>query len=472
MLSRRLQRRGYRVEVAADGLQALEVVGGGGIDLVLLDIMMPGIDGFEVLRRLRQTHSASELPIIMQTAKAQSDDIVRSSEAGANDHVVKPLNFRIVAAKVEALLKMKDSSKPSLPSAAPTEIRPGATIEGKYELIDLIGSGTFGAVYRARHIGLSREVAIKFLQPSVTASEESRRRFRQEGVTACLIDHPNAVAVSDYGITADGVGFLVMELLSGFSVLHELRQTTFLSPRRAGEILEPVCAVLGEAHGTGLVHRDIKPENIFLHQGRRGETVKVLDFGIAKWVGENVTQENLTAEGWVLGTPAYMAPERLESQGYDGRADVYSLGVMLFEMLTGQRPFQTSNNDPMAMIMLHVREQAPSLRSVRAEVPEALEAVVAWALAKNPLERPSAEELAAAYRQALQRIEAPETGPAPQPPGVDEPGLLELELDKGLPEIDTSAPTVPFDSKGQPGLPPPEKSWLSGLLDRLKGFWS
>ena len=408
MLSRRLKRKGYRVKVAEDGEQALAIVARETVDLVLLDIMMPGIDGVEVLKILRRDHPQTQLPVIMATAKADSKDVVAALELGANDYVTKPLDFAVVQARIQKELRTKQAAtapKSGEPTAA--EIEPGVVLAAKYRLEERIGTGTFGAVYRAIHIELDRRVAVKILQPSVTANKESLTRFRQEGIAACRVSHPAAVAVSDFGVTETGVAYLVMELLEGSPLVHELTRDGSLAPRRCLEIIEPVCDVLAEAHEAGLVHRDIKPENIFLHRSPRGEEVKVCDFGIAKLVGESVTAENLTAEGWVLGTPAYMAPERIQPHELDGKADVYSLGVMLFEMLAGQRPFLAMNRDPMAMIMMHVNTPAPTLGSVAPQTPPELEAVVANAIRKDPAERCDARELATALREAVERIEQP-----------------------------------------------------------------
>jgi len=409
MLSRRLERKGYQVRVAEDGEKALVIVEKETIDLVLLDIMMPGIDGVEVLKILRRKHSQVQLPVIMATAKADSEAMIEALDNGANDYIIKPLNFKVVLARVQTHLRTKGAS-PAPRSGEPTiaELGPGVVLAGKYRLQDPIGAGTFGAVHRAVHVDLDHQVAVKILQPSITANDEALKRFRLEGVAACKVRHPNAVAVSDFGVTDTGVAYLVMELLEGTSLENEIHDQGRLSPRRCLEILEPVCNVLVDAHDAGLVHRDIKPGNIFLHRSSHGEQVKVLDFGIAKLVGEAVTQENLTAEGWVLGTPAYMAPERISSTELTDRADVYSLGIMLFEMLTGKQPFTAANRDPMSMIMMHVNNAAPTLRSVAPELPEVLEDVVARAVCKDPAERTGARQLAASLRHAVEQIqEAP-----------------------------------------------------------------
>ncbi len=462
MLSRRLARKGFGVEVAEDGEKALEIVAREAIDLVLLDIMMPGIDGVEVLKILRRNHTQTQLPVIMATAKADSRDMIEALELGANDYVIKPLEFPVVLARVQKELRTKEAATAPV-SGEPTtaEIEPGVVLASKYRLEKLIGKGTFGAVYRAVHVDLESPVAVKILLPSVTANEESLARFRQEGIAACRVKHPAAVAVSDFGVTATGVAFLVMELLEGAPLVDELSRYRKLGPRRCLEIVEPVCDVLAEAHDAGLVHRDIKPENVFLHRTARGEEVKVCDFGIAKLVGESVTEQNLTAEGWVLGTPAYMAPERISTRELDGKADVYSLGVMLFEMLTGKRPFLAVNRDPMAMIMMHVNNPAPTLGSVDPQAPEPLEEVVAAAMCKDPAERPGARDLAAALRRAVERIDGPVPAagtPAPAPAGtaVDAPVPAPASIDR-------QASTLALEADAERG------GFFGRLWKRLRG---
>lgn len=435
MLSRRLGRRGFRVLAAEGGERALEIVDAEPVDLVLLDIMMPGMDGIEVLRRLRARWNQSELPVIMQTAKSDSQDMVDALDLGANDYVTKPLDFPVVLARVQSQLRARTQAaathKPAEPGVA--DLGPGAVIAGKYQLDALIGEGTFGAVYRGQHLELGVEVAIKVLQKSVTATQESAERFRREGVSAYRVRHPNAVAVSDFGVTESGVAYLVMELLEGVSLDEEVQRRGALSPRRANQILQPICSVLAEAHAAGIVHRDIKAENVFLHRTPRGEVVKVLDFGISKLAGDNLSRANLTADGFVLGTPAYMAPERLLDEPYDGRSDVYSVGILLFYMLTGHLPFVSESGDPVSLIMKHLKERLPPMRSFNPEVPESLERIVVRATQKSSRRRPDAAGLAREVAAAVARLprlgprrQAPVSRPffAPTPPPAATPGVL------------------------------------------------
>ena len=457
IMARQLRRLGYDVITAEDGERALRIVEAEEVDLIILDIMMPGIDGVEVLRRLRQKYSPAELPIVMATAKTDTQDIVQTAKLGANDHVGKPLDFDVIGAKVQALLELKAAAATTQESdREPTlgELEPGVTLAGKYRLVEKIGSGTFGAVYKALHQDLDHQIAIKILQPSVTATDVSVKRFRQEGVAACRVRHPNAVTIFDSGVTSGRVAFLAMELLEGRDLTEELKATGGrLSPVRANQILQPVCAVLAEAHSQGLVHRDIKPENVFLHRTAREEVVKVLDFGIAKLVGEATIQENLTAEGWILGTPAYIAPERLANNSYDGRSDVYSLGVMMFEMLTGRRPFRTLNNDPMSLISQQISKQPPSLRSIHPDLPRELETPIVRAMAKDPERRPDAKAFARAFDRAVE--EATRTAPI----SVESPPAAAID-------DDTPTAAIPDRSGGTMSVQPERKGAEPGLLRR------
>ena len=409
LIQRRLERAGYTVICAENGMEGLEKVQSEGIDLVILDIMMPGLTGIDVLRILRQTRTSADLPIIMATAKDQSEDVVEALDHGANDYVTKPLDFPVVLARVHSQLRSKKDRKATpAPRSATSrhDIRPGAILVEKYRLEEELGSGNFGKVFRAVHMGFGQHVAVKVLQASVDDSAESIARFQQEGSSAFRLQHPNAVSVLDFHATEEGLAFLVMELLDGRSLEKELKEHRRLPPRKAIEILLPICQVLTEAHGIGIVHRDIKPANIFLHRTRLGEMVKVLDFGIAKLIGDAAMEKHLTLDDGILGTPAYMAPERLRAETYDGRADVYSLGIMLYQLLVGHPPFRTDNNEAIAVAMMHLTHQPEPPRIHRPEIPQSLEALILAALAKEPSARPTALELGKSLADLLEPVTA------------------------------------------------------------------
>jgi CheY-like chemotaxis protein len=417
ILARRLRRKGFRVLEADSGPAALELIEREPVDLMLLDIMMPGMNGLEVLRIVRRSRPAHVLPVIMATARSESEDMVEALEMGANDYVTKPLDFPVVLARVQAQLRARrpPAEEPRLNSK---EIGPGTVLGGKYRLEARLGAGSFGAVYRARHLDLESDVAVKVLQAGVSEGGEALSRFRREGISACRVKHPNAVTILDFAVQG-GLAYLVMELLEGHSLHDELNKHGVLAPQRAVGIAVPVCDALAEAHRMGIVHRDVKPSNIFLARGSRGEAPRVLDFGIAKIAGE--ADKALTQSGTILGTIAYMAPECFRGGQVDGKTDVYGLGVTLYQMLAGRTPFVASSKSPMALAELHMSESPRSLVEAAPGVTAALDATVQQALRKDPQQRPSAEEFAANLARAAATLGvegqlpprvAPQAGPS------------------------------------------------------------
>ncbi|MBZ0235694.1 MAG: response regulator, partial [Deltaproteobacteria bacterium] len=398
LLSRWLKKRGFVVLTASGGAEALRIVAEKSVDLVILDITMPEMSGIDVLRELRKAAGAADLPVIMATARTRSENVIEALDLGANDYVTKPIDLPILHARVVAQLR---STRARRRSAGP--VGPGTVLDGKYAVESKIGEGGFGAVYRALHRDLQRSVAVKVLH-APHLDGESVARFRREGINACRVQHPNALAVLDSGITDHGVAYLVMELLEGHSLADELDRG-WVSFARCAEIMAPVCEALAAAHEAGIVHRDIKPGNIYLHRGPTGEQPKVLDFGIAKLVGASVLEQRITVEGWIVGTPVYMAPERFGAGGYDGRSDVYAVGVLLHQMIAGDVPFATmskssGNDDPIALATMHGFHAPPPLRGFEPDTPPALEALVLRALAKQPADRPTAAEMAVELRAA------------------------------------------------------------------------
>ena len=400
-----LEAEGYAVATAKDGFEALDVVGERPVDLMLLDVVMPGLSGFEVLETLRKSYTPEQLPVIMATSKDHKDDVVRAFGLGANDYVTKPLDHEVTVARIAAQLRQKrptsdrdgDSARAGgLFTMGPEGLR-GEVLNGKYRIEEMLGHGNFGAVFRATHMALERPVALKVLRSSFRPEAVSLRRFRQEGVSLSRLQHPNVVHVLDFSAQTDGLTYLVMELLQGHDLDSEIRRHGQLGVGRALEIALPICDVLDEAHALGIIHRDIKPQNVFLHRAAGAkapnEVVKVLDFGIAKLVGDTELEQRLTAEGNSVGTPAYMAPERFTEEPYDGASDVYSLGVMLYEMLTGQPTFAEAGNSFFKLIRLHVAQAPRPLRDHVTDLPPALDELVLSALAKRPDDRPAPGEL-------------------------------------------------------------------------------
>jgi hypothetical protein len=284
------------------------------------------------------------------------------------------------------------------------EALPGKVLDGKYQLRDRIGAGGFGVVFSATHLVMRRPVAVKVFRPTPgNDSAQALERFRREAISACLVQHPNAVAVYDSGISAEQIPYLAMELLEGESLATLLAREKKLELGRCLSLAVPVCDALQVAHDQGIVHRDVKPENVFLHRGTSGEVVKVVDFGIAALLNPadaSTVANKLTATNVIVGTPAYVAPERVIGEDYDGRADVYSVGVMIYEMLTGHLPIEyRAGALGLAVFIRQATEVARPLSDWLPEVPDEVEALVMRVLARDPSLRPTAGELASELRR-------------------------------------------------------------------------
>ncbi len=300
---------------------------------------------------------------------------------------------------------------PAAPAAGPVdedaEALLGTVIDGRYRLDAPLGRGGMGLVFRAHHLGLRRQVAVKILHPSLAASPDVRSRFEREALASGKIDHPNCVNVYDTGRLADGSLYLAMELLEGQPLSDLLDREGQLPPARALHILAHILRGLGHIHAAGLIHRDIKPENIFLiRQGDDVDFAKVLDFGIAKPMDNSDLDDGvkLTQAGMAFGTPVYMAPEQALGNPIDGRADLYAAAVMAYEMLCGLPPFYS--DDKLEVMSMHTARPVPAMRTRLARnarpVPAGIERLIARGLVKRPAERYlTAEVFLAAVEQAL-----------------------------------------------------------------------
>lgn len=277
-------------------------------------------------------------------------------------------------------------SKRSLSSAADPLV--GIVLDGRYRVSRILGEGGMGIVYEAFHQRLDRKVAIKVLREDFSSRADVVERFRREAKSASRIGHPNIVDVIDFGDTPLGSSYFVMELLEGEDLADLLSREVRLSPSRAVSIAYQCCRALASAHEKGIVHRDLKPENVFLlERGGFPDFVKLVDFGVAKMTEldhtEGAAGRKLTRTGMIFGTPEYMSPEQANGQPLDHRVDIYALGIILFETLTGSVPFEGESF--MAVLSKHAVHPVPPLREVwpGLRVSPELEAVVMRALTKQ-----------------------------------------------------------------------------------------
>ena len=294
------------------------------------------------------------------------------------------------------------------PSGAATDPMIGRHVIGQYRIEKKLGVGGMGAVYLAQQTTVSRPAVIKVLKSQLGGSSEGTARFAVEAKAASGLNHPNIVTIYNYGEMEDGTLFLAMEYIAGETLAQRLERCGQLTADRAVHIATQIASALSEAHAHGVVHRDLKPQNVMLVE-RAGEPdfVKVLDFGIAKVDGASVT-----SAGYVVGTPRYMSPEQLLGKRLDGRSDIYSAGILLYEMLAGVTPFQSES--PIGWLHQHVdvEPKPPSALSKRGKIPAPVERVVLRAIAKAPADRPPSMEMFALDLVAA--LNAP-TEPPPPP---------------------------------------------------------
>ncbi len=299
--------------------------------------------------------------------------------------------------------------------------RASTVVDRRYEIIAPLGEGGMGTVYRVRHVTLDRLFAMKVLRSELAKDAGLAARFMQEAKATAAIRHPSIVAINDFGELEDGAPYFVMELLAGETLSTYLKARGLLAPRVAASIARQIADGLAAAHGAGVIHRDLKPENVFLVGGATGKSaaadLRIVDFGAAKIVGAS----QLTRPGVVFGTPHYMSPEQASGEPVDQRSDIYSLGVLIYEMTTGTVPFEAATH--MGVLKKHMFETParPSQRKTGVQL-DALEEIVLRALEKDPQARfASMTELSNALRAFLaNRAPSPSPSPSSRPPGSTE----------------------------------------------------
>lgn len=264
----------------------------------------------------------------------------------------------------------------------------GKTIAGKFRIIDFIGQGGMGTVYLAEHETLPRRFAIKILKNEYLTNELFVERFRREAIAASRVVHPNVVYITDFGRLPEGNFYIVMEFLEGTGLDTLLDSQGRIPLSRALPILIQVADALDHMHKMGVIHRDLKAENVLLVEERnRIEVVKILDFGIARLMVPDCTNSRITAHGQVFGTPEYMSPEQASDKPLDGRSDIYALGILAFELVTGQPPFVSEK--PSDVLHAHLAQMPPAPSSLVPDqlIPRLFDGVVLRCLAKKPTER-------------------------------------------------------------------------------------
>jgi serine/threonine protein kinase len=293
----------------------------------------------------------------------------------------------------------------------------GVTLAGRFTVLSRIGSGSMGSVYRARQAAVGRDVALKIVRRDRAYDSETKARFEREARAVSMLKSPHTVTAFDFGEAEDGSWFLALEMLEGETLGERLRRERRLDWVEALRFAREALKSLAEAHAQGIIHRDLKPDNLFLARvhapSAEHEACKILDFGIAKWVRDDdaPVDQLETLAGTVFGTPRYMSPEQAQGASLDPRSDLYSLGVLLFQMLTGRAPFV--DDDAVVVMAKHIKEQPPSFAQAAPglSIPSAIEAAVRRALEKLPENRPAnAEQMLSELDAAAELARSMESG--------------------------------------------------------------
>ena len=373
----------YETRLSASGEEGLRQVAEAPPDLILLDVMMPGIDGFEVCRRLKGADATRLIPIVIMTALDAVEDRIRGIEAGADDFLTKPVDERQLLARIRTALRAKHYVDRKVVAAAEVESRArparalgtvracgkcaavyatdtavcklcGSPVTffdkdplvgrrlDRYEIRDRWGSGGMGCVYVATHATLKEQrYAIKVLYGDRSGDPGYAERFAREADACAKLDHPNIVTVLDFDTTLEGLKYMVMEFVRGRTLREIIEAEAPLSFRRAASIARQIASALACAHARDIVHRDVKPANVMVEESELGERVKLLDFGIVFSLSLD-DSARLTSTGVTVGTPLYMAPEQIKDGVVGPASDLYALGVTMYEMICGRPPFDGS----------------------------------------------------------------------------------------------------------------------------------
>ncbi len=389
-----LTRAGYNVEECAGGIEALTVIGANPPDLILCDIYLPGLDGYGLLSALRAQPATADIPVILMTARADHTGFRKGMKLGADDYLTKPLDRDELIDAVHARLARAGAATIAARTGI-TEPEPGGhsaedlsavTRLTDYKLVRKIAEGGMSTIYLADQKSTDRRVVLKMVPLTRGIAQEVIDRFMQEHKMLERLRHPNIVEIYAQGFNEEHL-YIAMEYFQHGSLNEHLEAA--LPEAKAFEYTLQIARALEATHQAGIVHRDLKPDNIMM---RKDGSLALTDFGIAK---DLHTAASLTQQGEVLGTPSYVAPEQAQGLPVGPAADVYSLGVMLFQMLTGSKPYQA--NDPQNILYQHINSPIPQL-------PEDLmqwQDLINFLMNKSPATRPRDGSAVLAVLRAL-----------------------------------------------------------------------
>ncbi len=411
VLALRLRNEGYAVRTVADGRAALEEVRRERPGLILAEAVMPGLDGFALLDSLKQEGKGA-IPLVFLSSRSDSLSVNKGLLLGASDYLGKPVNVEVLLTKIEKILgrgieAREASSRLSLsdlsmgaaasyPTVTFEELRPDVVLMGRFRIQAELGEGAMGKVFKALDERLEEVVVLKVMKIPLGGDARVLELFKREIRIARKITHTGVVRIHDFW-DAGPLSFVTMEYLDGQDLSEAIKRRGAFPVPVAVRVGIELFEALEAAHAVGVVHRDIKSHNVLLLPTGQ---IKVLDFGIAQGLEASVP-DAATLSGTVVGTPAYMSPEQILGERVDARTDIYSGGVVLYELLTGDVPFRGENS--MATVTMHLNVPAPPPSAKNANVSPALDAVVLRLLAKDRRQRPAAAREVASELRALKR---------------------------------------------------------------------
>ena len=381
---------------AGDADSALDLTRGKRPDVLLVDLKMPGTPSLDAIPSFLD--ASPGVAVVVVTMYDELEYAQAALAAGASGYVLKDAAEKQLVEAIRVAVAGRQYLDPGLgarfaasamrpaapraPSLPPGELAAGSTFAG-YRVEGIAGRGGMGVVYRARDLTLDRPVALKLIAPSFAMDPVFRARFERECRLAAAIDHPHAVELFHAG-EQDGLLYVTMRYIEGTDLRELLHGAGRLELLRAVTIADEVAGALDEAHRVGLVHRDVKPANVLIASAKGRERAFLTDFGVSK---QRTVLSELTGTGLAIGSADYMAPEQAQGAEVDGRADVYSLGCVLYQSLTGGVPYDRESD--LDKLWAHAHDPPPDLRDVRPDLPSRLGEVLARAMAKDPADRQS-----------------------------------------------------------------------------------
>jgi DNA-binding response OmpR family regulator len=431
----------YDVVAARNGQEALELCVKTVPSLIISAWQMPILSGVDLFFHMKNAPTLEQIPFVLITNLGDEDTKVALLERGLEDYWNKPLNIKEVIAKTKKILarvafsqqfvlpannkskrdsasrrertpvvnpviNLSDLDLPTNPSSqanlfnnnydepSETYLYVNRVLNNRYKLMRPIGRGGMGIIYQAQDLVDGREFALKLLRREYSSNNVEVSRFWREATTALQVKHPNVIEIYEYGTTSSGQVFITMEILTGHSLMTELTRGRTVSSNHAIKIMEQVCLGMLAVHKQGIIHRDLKPSNIFLlDKPLNGAILKILDFGIAflqpKTEMKSLYSERLTDPNMIVGTPEYMSPEQIRKQELNRGSDIYSLGIVFYEILTGELPFL---GDPIEILFAQVNKEPVPINQI-ISIDIELANIIMSMLAKDPKLRPSLESI-------------------------------------------------------------------------------